>query len=69
VIDEGRARDLLGSREFGFLQPDDGGPDVLVHARNFVHASAAREGALCEFDLVPDRNRRSGYRAEKVMVL
>ena len=59
----------FGSRKFGFLQPEDGGPDVLVHERDFAKSAQPREGAKCEFDIVSDRSRKSGYRAERVKIL
>jgi CspA family cold shock protein len=45
---------------FGFIQPDDGGKDVFVHATALERAGlrALREGQKVSFDTAQDR--RSG---------
>ena len=45
---------------FGFIQPDNGGPDVFVHISAVERAgmSTLNEGQKVEFELVTDR--RSG---------
>jgi cold shock CspA family protein len=57
----------FGGRGFGFLQPEDDGPDCLVHARNFIDSAIPREGETYQFDLRP--NRKGYYRAEHVRSL
>lgn len=45
-------------RGFGFLVPDDGGPDVFVHCRE-LHQSGIRkltEGQSVEYEAGPGRN-------------
>ena len=46
-----------GSKGFGFIQPDDGGKDVFVHATALERAGvpALREGQKVSFDIVADR--------------
>jgi CspA family cold shock protein len=48
------------AKGYGFIQPDDGGPDVFVHV-SAVEAAGMRslnEGQKITFDAAPDR--RSG---------
>jgi cold shock protein len=42
---------------FGFIQPDDGGKDVFVHATALERAglSGLNEGQKVSFDTAPDR--------------
>ena len=49
-----------GQKGFGFIQPDDGGKDVFVHATALERAgiSALREGQKVSFDTQTDS--RSG---------
>ena len=49
-----------GHKGFGFIQPDDGGKDVFVHATALERAGihALREGQKVVFDTQPDS--RSG---------
>ena len=51
------------TRGFGFIQPDDGGSDVFVHATAVERAGLGTlaEGQKLSFDIVQDR--RSGKSA------
>lgn len=41
-----------GSRGFGFIRPDDGGPDVFVHVNDIgLDEDELRQGRLFEFDV------------------
>ena len=46
-----------GQKGFGFIQPDDGGKDVFVHATALQRAglSALSEGQKVSFDTAEDR--------------
>jgi cold shock protein len=48
------------ARGFGFIRPDDGGPDVFVHISAFARAGlpAPTEGQRVSFDIEP--NSRTG---------
>jgi cold shock protein len=43
---------------FGFIQPEDGGKDVFVHAVERAGMSSLNEGQKVSFDLVVDRRTR-----------
>jgi CspA family cold shock protein len=49
-----------GQKGFGFIQPDDGGPDVFVHISAVERAGMhdQREGQKLSYEIVQDR--RSG---------
>jgi len=59
----GTVKFFNGAKGFGFIQPDDGSPDVFVHIsaveRSGLHN--LNEGQKISFDLVADR--RSGKQA------
>ena len=46
-----------GQKGFGFIQPDDGGKDVFVHASALERAGmrGLAEGQKVSFDTEPDR--------------
>lgn len=50
----------LDVRGYGFLRPDDGGPDVFVPLRSFDRAGLAypREGMALSFEIGADREGR-----------
>jgi CspA family cold shock protein len=55
-------------RGFGFIQPDDGGADIFVHAKSIVGASTLIPAQTVEFESVFDRDRGK-YRAADVRVI
>jgi CspA family cold shock protein len=46
---------------FGFIQPDDGGPDVFVHisALEEAHLKTLNEGQKISYELATNRGRTS----------
>ena len=46
-----------GAKGYGFIQPDDGGKDVFVHASALERAGIRNlvEGQKVSFDIEPDR--------------
>ncbi|MFK3668101.1 cold-shock protein [Ochrobactrum teleogrylli] len=59
----GTVKFFNGTKGFGFIQPDDGSPDVFVHVSAVERAGlhALNEGQKVSFELVADR--RSGKKA------
>lgn len=60
---EGLVKWFNGTKGFGFIQPDGGGPDVFVHASAVERAGipAIQEGQRIAFEL--ERDPRSGKTA------
>ncbi|NKB79395.1 cold-shock protein [Brucella daejeonensis] len=59
----GTVKFFNGTKGFGFIQPDDGSPDVFVHVSAVERAGlhSLNEGQKVSFELVADR--RSGKKA------
>jgi cold shock protein len=59
-MNKGTVKFYNGQKGFGFIQPDDGGKDVFVHATALERAgmSTLTEGQKVSFDTEEDR--RSG---------
>lgn len=57
-----------GQKGYGFIQPDDGGKDVFVHATAVERAgmSALVEGQKISFEIVTDRGKASAGNLKKV---
>lgn len=57
-----------GQKGYGFIQPDDGGKDVFVHATAVERAgmSALVEGQKIEFEIVTDRGKASAGNLQKI---
>ena len=49
------------TKGYGFIQPDDGGPDVFVHISAVEKAgyTGLAEGAKVSFDVVANRGKES----------
>ena len=57
-----------GQKGYGFIQPDDGGKDVFVHATAVERAGlpALVEGQKISFEVVTDRGKASAGNLKKV---
>jgi cold shock protein len=57
VMNNGTVKFYNGQKGFGFIQPDDGGKDVFVHATALERAglSGLNEGQKVSFDTQEDR--------------
>ncbi len=57
-----------GQKGYGFIQPDDGGKDVFVHATAVERAgmSALVEGQKISFEIVTDRGKASAGNLQKI---
>ncbi|HEX4767893.1 MAG TPA: cold-shock protein [Lichenihabitans sp.] len=56
-MSSGTVKWFNGTKGFGFIQPDDGGPDVFVHISAVERAGMndLREGQKVSFELTADR--------------
>ena len=66
-MDTGTVKWFNGAKGFGFIQPDEGGPDVFVHISAVERAglSSLNEGAVIEYELVANKGKES---AENIKV-
>ena len=57
-----------GQKGYGFIQPDDGGKDVFVHATAVERAGLPPlvEGQKIGFDIVEERGKSSAGNLQKV---
>jgi cold shock CspA family protein len=52
VVASGKLVSFDGSRGFGFIRPEDGGPDVFVHVNDIgLGEDELRQGRVFEFDV------------------
>ncbi|MFB7874182.1 cold shock domain-containing protein [Nocardia sp. NPDC056064] len=52
MVSIGKLVSFDGSRGFGFIRPDDGGPDVFVHVNDIgLDEDELRQGRIFEFDV------------------
>ena len=56
-MESGTVKFYNEQKGYGFIQPDNGGKDVFVHATALVRAgmNGLREGQKVRFDTQPDR--------------
>ncbi len=57
-----------GQKGYGFIQPDDGGKDIFVHATAVERAgmSSLNEGDKVSFEIVTDRGKASAGELRKI---
>jgi CspA family cold shock protein len=57
VMSQGTVKWFNATKGFGFIQPDDGGPDAFVHISAVERAGLANlnEGQKLSYELVADR--------------
>lgn len=62
-MNEGTVKWFNATKGFGFIQPDNGGPDVFVHISAVERSGLAglNDGQKVSFDIVKDR--RTGKNA------
>jgi CspA family cold shock protein len=58
TMPQGTIKRYLDDRAFGFIRPDDGGPDMFVHIRNFPFGTVPEIGMRVAYDVA--NNPRSG---------
>jgi cold shock protein len=61
LMRKGKVKWFSNDRGYGFIQPEEGGPDVFVHIRD-VEASGLRtlaEGQAVTFDMKTERGKTS----------
>ncbi|MGW0007126.1 cold shock domain-containing protein [Nocardia grenadensis] len=52
MVASGKLVSFDGSRGFGFIRPEDGGPDVFVHVNDIgLDEDELRQGRVFEFDV------------------
>ena len=68
MANQGTVKFYNGQKGFGFIQPDNGGPDVFVHATALEAAgiSGLAEGQKVSFEVVSDRGKTKAASLELV---
>lgn len=58
---QGKVKWFNTTKGFGFIQPDDGGPDVFVHISAVEKAGlrGLNENQVITYDIVQDRGKNS----------
>lgn len=64
VLDRGTVKLYHPAREFGFIIPDDGGPDIFVHADTLAMSRipTLAPGDRVEYEKVTDNRGYQAYR-------
>jgi CspA family cold shock protein len=64
----GQVKFFNGQKGFGFIQPDEGGPDVFVHVTALERAGirGLAEGQKVIFDVIMDRGKRAASNLQVV---
>jgi CspA family cold shock protein len=57
----GKVKFFNGQKGFGFIQPDEGGPDVFVHISALERAGIGNlvEGQKVKFEVIMDRGKKA----------
>ncbi|KOF12460.1 MAG: cold-shock protein [Ensifer adhaerens] len=64
----GTVKFFAQDKGFGFITPDNGGPDVFVHVSALQSGGSLRDGEKVSFDVGQDR-KTGKSKAENVSVL
>src|SRR5690606_11929257 len=69
MANQGTVKFYNGQKGFGFIQPDNGGPDVFVHATALEAAGipGLAEGQKVSFEVVSDRGKTKAASLELVV--
>jgi CspA family cold shock protein len=64
----GKVKFFNGQKGFGFIQPDEGGPDVFVHISALERAGIGNlvEGQKVKFEVIMDRGKKAASNLETV---
>jgi CspA family cold shock protein len=64
----GKVKFFNGQKGFGFIQPDEGGPDVFVHISALERAGIGNlvEGQKVKFEVITDRGKKAASNLETV---
>lgn len=68
MANKGTVKFYNGQKGFGFIQPDNGGPDVFVHATALEAAGihGLNEGQKVSFEVVSERGKTKAASLELV---
>jgi CspA family cold shock protein len=64
----GKVKFFNGQKGFGFIQPDEGGPDVFVHISALERSGIGNlvEGQKVKFEVVTERGKKAAANLEAV---
>lgn len=64
----GKVKFFNGQKGFGFIQPDEGGPDVFVHVTALESAGIGNlvEGQKVKFEVITERGKKAASNLETV---
>lgn len=63
---QGRVKFFRVDRGFGFIVPDNGGPDLFVHANNLANSQSLQSGQPVTYEVIQGRK---GLEANNVRIL